>query len=1430
MTNGVRRIGLLLCGFVGAVFAAGTAQADLLIQLSPTELSLAPGQCGKVTITSQPQPGFPEGAAKIRYVINRISGVDVIEAKTAGPDFPPVVLLTPVHNAEPGAHSMTITALISDSAGNQIGDKIFPDAFTITIEAPAKLPEFSFTIPESVDVTAGQELDVPLALQAEGFQGMMNVQAHPPPGISIDQPRFTISAGEEKMIHVRVAADAPEKGTLEVQAQTSLGGQMILKVFRVQVRVAKAEAAPVPPTPQTSGPVIGSGGEVRFELDSTSVNLPPEGGQHPLTLTIASVNGSHGTVTVDTSTTNAALSLEGKDCTLSPYDCVHERVVEIEPNGEVKLEFFVVATAQVEEIAKQMNGARSLLFLAKAPGLDTRRLSFIVELRAAPTPLKKAYTLSIDPPSLELDAGGEARTVEIRLTPAEGFNEGVGLTFDGYNTSSPVELKNFGHDESIFQAGQYEPKKVIIQAREGAKPGPFSMTVRGTTTYQDAHEQSSVKLPITIKEALAATLKIEAGNAELFYPAWKDVKLRIEGSRGYSGPVTVKATETGPFEVVPDRLEVASLPATVDVRVRLRQAVTGNTAIEWTVYAANERQLAAQRIAFTALDPKRGVTFTAPAEMSISPGEEKSLDIVLRGDTFKGPVDLILSPSSALNVIGAQVVRTGPVSGSPALTLRVRAKPDATIGEGGQSLRLNVKAMFGSDEVEMGEHSIRVLLVPSGGVKPVDFNITVSKTRLDLLLGTGEKVTVNVQRNGGWAGPIDFEIKNNDHVTVNPEKFRLEGSQNSQEIEIFSRVSLSEGSEDSLIVTATPYGGGSAKEAYIGLRASTLKLPEFTIATTQPSLRVPTNRPGRITVRVAGVNGWNGPVTLTVADKPEWSIVQPESVNVASLPAEVTFEVTRTQDEGDPSDVVFWGTAGTTAQKARIPVQLIVGGGQRGQRGTDDGPFGGFPAPEGPLLSLPQSRAVAGDVRSSNSHVEGLAQAMSTLSGADMPAAIAMLQLYEALLAEGQRMAGILPGDEEREELNAQLNAEVLASQIEEYRLHPAQARFQTAMVGGFPGFFLIELRDFQPSDLEDIKIEFSKPVNWATASNKVELLILQMRFAQKADQLQEDWTGPARERVGQLSEGIDSLAAKLDEITLTKKMKLADKVKFLVRPVAIAGAIFTTADIVARSVVAFLPNQIKEFYAQVDNQHRVEDDKIFPVIKKGKKVPVKVFILTKNKGGRIVSPKEVADFCYGKVTESQKFKDWFDKKAGSDKAGGEGISDAEREKAKDEIRAEFLKKIEKIAGTITGLPPIKEWLESGWDVASKDLPAIEVNSNRVLTMESLSPAVLAVREAPGCEGERYCMEGLVETRPGETAGYFFAFRNNLRNGVLSVVPGGLKVNVKAAVMVKDQEEVSFEPCWVLDGIVHRGQMPRDVKGAAGLTFDKGKTCSLGQG
>ena len=516
--------------------------------------------------------------------------------------------------------------------------------------------------------------------------------------------------------------------------------------------------------------------------------------------------------------------------------------------------------------------------------------------------------------------------------------------------------------------------------------------------------------------------------------------------------------------------------------------------------------------------------------------------------------------------------------------------------------------------------------------------------------------------------------------------------------------------------------------------APAAKAGDLVIETSRESVTLAGGQPERISVGVGSSSRWQGTVFVSVT-APPWVRVEPSSFSVR---APGSREVTLTgAGPGAAGRIIIQASGGGASANFQLSVESSGGA-----------PLP-IPAPiptdpAAPLPPLPPQFGIAVTaVETQNRHLDGLGATLGRLPAVidsrEAAQQTAMLRFYDALIAELRSPASFALVDD------GPIDPEIVNEMIARSGVleRDAERRVAVAQIAALTGPQLLFQMDY-PLIADRSGIPIARPGQTVsfTPSTKLENLMAQLMIARSAAGVQMMVTGPARQAIDALNNGVDQIEEKIGD-------QSEGRLKKTLKRLMVVTAAVTVADVAAKGVMAYFPNEITAFYAEIRGQRRNEGDPPVDIVV-GEKVPIRVLIETRSPGGQIVTPSEVAGWVWGAVP----LDDLLGKVPGLNKFQF-------KDELQKEIRSELIKLVERIWTKATGLPPVKEWLaamDKSWDVKPFNNPPVEVNSNKVLKLESRSPALIRIGETRAMEN-KYHIEGIHE---GTQAGYHVALKQDL--------------------------------------------------------------------
>jgi hypothetical protein len=194
-----------------------------------------------------------------------------------------------------------------------------------------------------------------------------------------------------------------------------------------------------------------------------------------------------------------------------------------------------------------------------------------------------------------------------------------------------------------------------------------------------------------------------------------------------------------------------------------------------------------------------------------------------------------------------------------------------------------------------------------------DFSITVTPDVLSLPDGGSASVSVGVVPVNGFSVPVSITAPVIPGVTFNPSTFTVTpgASQN-------VAVTILAGTAPGLRVgTFTGHGGVLVREATFTLTIT--QHPDFTLTATPPSLVLFAGDSGaEITISATGINGFNGPITVTAPLTP--GTYTPSTFTL--LPGQSQKVIVRSLVVQQPKLAIFTGTAGNLTHQASVLITV----------------------------------------------------------------------------------------------------------------------------------------------------------------------------------------------------------------------------------------------------------------------------------------------------------------------------------------------------------------------------------------------------------------------------------------------------------------------------------------------------------------------------
>ncbi len=724
-----------------------------------------------------------------------------------------------------------------------------------------------------------------------------------------------------------------------------------------------------------------------------------------------------------------------------------------------------------------------------------------------------------------------------------------------------------------------------------------------------------------------------------------------------------------------------------------------------------------------------------PPQLQLAPGPPVRFEVRVRRMGWQGPLDISFETPPGVVITPAN----GQIEAND--NDRSFAISATAMASGAGMLVIKVQPTEGGEE--------RVERVPLSIAASPAFSIRFPVPSV-ALTDASQTVVLEAVSENGWNGEITVELTSAPGVTVTPMRLTMRVPGNA-EVNIAGRGA---GGPGQLLVTA--FAGSTRKNAQLTLQPpmnpAPIAAPAWRIA--QPDrLLLESGEQKKATFALEGAEGWNGRLQVMARPHPAVDVVPPvfmlSNPGMLTATIQVTLRAPLAPGARLPH-LIFDVTTDAGGPPRQIAVDLDVPQDRQAPPpqppAFPSGPLqdSGAPIPPTP----PEFTSAAAQVVRENLPLDGLAEAItrsgSVISPEQATRQLAFLEAYDALIAELRNPTSFaaLDGDA--------LDAEIFAALAEESGVFARDRELREALVqvaALTPQLLLQSDIPLLATNSGIPPFRPGQPADYSAARSKVELLVMQIFLARASAGIQGYVTGPARSALDALNNAIDKIDEKLGGD------KTPGRAKRLLKHLMIVTAAVTVADILAKAAIAFLPNEITAFYAEINGVRRNEGDP--PVtIQLGGEASVKLFLETKSPGGQIVTPSEVAGWVFSAVSGTKKFDDFLDRILGTNKGGA-------TDELKKQVRDEFIKRLEKVWARLTGLPSIKQWLASldkSFDVKPFYNKPVEVNSNRVALIEARSPALIEIVERGGYD-KQYFIKG---KNNGQQAGYHVALKQDL--------------------------------------------------------------------
>ena len=481
--------------------------------------------------------------------------------------------------------------------------------------------------------------------------------------------------------------------------------------------------------------------------------------------------------------------------------------------------------------------------------------SLALTVTALPVNNTPDFSFTITPSSLDLSQDGSG-SVTVNLTRLNGFGDPVTFSLSnpiaGVSAAVPLTIPSGSNAGSL-----------TILAAPTTALGSSNLTINATSG--NLNHTSSLALNINAGGQPNFAVSLESLTSSLMQAGTTDVMVNLSRQNGFKGLVVVTLSNL-PTGVLASALTIpaGSNSGTLTLSAEDTSPLGTSTVIV-TGTGGNLTRTASLALSITPfLNPDFGLSLT-PSSIAFQQGGNASVTVNLaRTGGFTGAVNLSLSSPTVGIAATPITVAAGATSG----TLIVASLPSVPVGP------LNLTVTGSSAGLT---HNVTLPLNVTLNTTP-GFYLTPSPTSLSIVQGSNKSVTVTVTRTGGFTGAVDLSVANLPaNVTASSLTLPSGASIASLSVNVSALASIG-----TFSLNVTGIGAGLTKTAPLSLNVS--GAPDFLLNLLPSSLNlfVVAGVTGQVSVNVTPVNGFGGPVVITLKNPPVGVSAAPLTVQSGS--------------------------------------------------------------------------------------------------------------------------------------------------------------------------------------------------------------------------------------------------------------------------------------------------------------------------------------------------------------------------------------------------------------------------------------------------------------------------------------------------------------------------------------------------------------------
>jgi hypothetical protein len=783
------------------------------------------------TITAAPDPAtiFPSqttGPITVNLTFPPASGSGFGSLNiTGGPPGASIVPATPIFNISAGALSSTTTFQIATNAS------IAPGTYTFNISVlPSNLPPNVQAGTGTMRLTVLQPSFNPglsanlVTLTRGGAAQAVNVSSTPVDpgflgGITYSFSGFPtfITTGGAQFV---ASPFAPATFPFQASANATPGTYSGLLIGAPSAGLQKT----LPITVNVVVPDIGAS----FSSPSVSVCNGGVGAQNSLVLT--PLNGYTGTPSLFLTSVPQGVTVTPANPTSGPLPPTQFIPFAITASGFTGTR---TVTVNVSD---------------KAAGIS-KDVSFTV------TSLDPNYAPSVTPASLPLTSGGPAGALTANLQPLACYATDAVVSFGGAPTGVTVTP-----GAGTISAPGFAPVAFSVTAALTVRTGTYPLTFTYTPRSGPV---KTVVVTLAITNPQDFLLSISPIALSLPAGSQGSVSVSAVGIAGFSGPVSVTSPSQPGVTFSPASFILAPGGAAQVVGVAVSPAAQVGTFNEVFTGAATGIP-GAHSVQFQ-------LTVRPPPDFAIS---ANPVNVTI----FRGGTGIVNLSAVGLNGFNQSIQVAAPTIQDMTFTpafLNLQPSGNAAVQIAvsfGAPLGITVATFVGTSQAVAGP---RTATVNINVTDPPDFSLSASPTTLAIQTGGSGTVMISASGVNGFNLPVTVTTPNLPGVTFTPATFTLTAGGAAQTMTVAVDRNAAPGTLTATIVgsvAGVPNGRDSrAPRSLAHSVALTLNItlaPDFSLLVNPPALSIFSGDQGSVQVSASGINGFNGPVSVSVGPAP----------------------------------------------------------------------------------------------------------------------------------------------------------------------------------------------------------------------------------------------------------------------------------------------------------------------------------------------------------------------------------------------------------------------------------------------------------------------------------------------------------------------------------------------------------------------------------